>query len=106
MARVLFTPLAHNDLQIIWDYLAEEASEETADGILEFIQEKCQKIAAFPESGHIRYELLANLRSFVVKSYVVFYIPLSDGIDVLRVLHGARDIESVFEDMIPPAQPH
>jgi toxin ParE1/3/4 len=106
MAKVLFTPLAHEDLQIIWDYLAEEASEETADGILDFIQEKCERIAAYPMAGKIRYELLANLRSFVVKSYVVFYIPLSDGIDVLRVLHSARDIERVFEDMIPPVQPN
>src|SRR5437868_2423826 len=101
MARVLFTPLAHKDLQTIWDYLAEEASEETADGILDFIQEKCEKIAAYPAAGKTRNELMANLRSFAVKSYVVFYIPLSDGIEVLRVLHGARDIESVFEDMIP-----
>jgi len=106
MARVLFTPLAHNDLQTIWDYLDEEAGQETADGILDIIEGKCEKLAAFPEAGQIRNELLANLRSFVVKSYVVFYMPLSDGIDVLRVLHGARDIESVFEDMISPKPSH
>jgi toxin ParE1/3/4 len=93
-------------LYTIWDYLVEEAGEATADSILDVIQKKCEKIAAFPEAGQIRNELLANLRSFVVKSYVVFYMPLSDGIDVLRVLHGARDIESVFEDKIPPVQPH
>jgi len=72
MARVLFTPLAHNDLQTIWDYLDEEAGQETADGILDIIEGKCEKLAAFPEAGQIRNELLANLRSFVVKSYVVF----------------------------------
>ena len=106
MARVIFTPLAQEDLQTIWDYLAEEAGEDVADGVLEAIQEKSAKIAAFPEAGQIRNELLVNLRSFVIKSYVVFYMPLSDGIDVVRVLHGARDIESVFEDMIPPEQSH
>jgi toxin ParE1/3/4 len=106
MARVIFTPLAHEDLQTIWDYLAEEAGEETAEGLLDVIQEKCEKIAASPEAGQLRNELLVNLRSFVVKSYVVFYMPLSDGIDVVRVLHGARDIETVFEDMIPSAQSH
>ena len=64
--------LAHEDLQPIWDYLADEAGEETADGILDIIQEKCEKIAAFPHAGQNRNELLPDLRSFAVKSYVVF----------------------------------
>jgi plasmid stabilization system protein ParE len=29
---------------------------------------------------------------------VVFYLPLSRGIEVVRVLHGSRDIESIFEN--------
>jgi toxin ParE1/3/4 len=28
---------------------------------------------------------------------VIFYLPLADGIDVVRVLHSARDIEAIFE---------
>ena len=34
----------------------------------------------------------------VVGRYVVFYLPLSRGIEVVRVLHGSRDIESIFEN--------
>jgi toxin ParE1/3/4 len=30
--------------------------------------------------------------------YVVFYLPMSDGIDIVRVLHSARDIEAIFGD--------
>jgi toxin ParE1/3/4 len=41
-----------------------------------------------------------NIRQFPVKSYedyLIFYIPAEDGIDVLRVLHGKRDIESILK---------
>jgi toxin ParE1/3/4 len=41
-----------------------------------------------------------NLRSFTVKNYVIFYQPITDGIEVLRVLYGARDIHRVFDEMV------
>lgn len=43
-------------------------------------------------------ELNSEIRSLAVGRYVVFYLPLSRGIEVVRVLHGSRDIESVFEE--------
>lgn len=47
-------------------------------------------------TGKSRDELAPGMRSFPIGRYVVFYMPLEDGIDVIRVLHGARDIEAVF----------
>lgn len=32
-----------------------------------------------------------------IGNYVIFYRPIANGIDVIRVLHGSRDIESIFE---------
>ena len=49
-----------------------------------------------PEMGRKRPELGHELRSFVIKNYVIFYDPIPDGIFVVRVLHGARDIENIF----------
>jgi toxin ParE1/3/4 len=46
--------------------------------------------------GRTRDELAAELRSFPVGRYVVFYMPLDDGVDVIRVLHGSRDIDAIF----------
>lgn len=46
--------------------------------------------------GRMREILSAGLRSFPVGRYVIFYRPLQDGIDVVRVLHGTRDLEAVF----------
>jgi len=99
VAIVLVTPLARQDLSDIWDYLAEN-SVERADKLLALIHKKCLALAEFPEMGRARHELLVNLHSFAVRNYVIFYQPISDGIEVLRVLHGARDIPHVFDEMI------
>lgn len=99
MATILVTPLAQEDLGDIWDY-ASESGVERADRLLDLIYEKCQRLAEYPEMGRARHELLVNLRSFAVKHYVIFYQPIADGIEVLRVLHGALDIHRVFDEMV------
>ncbi len=53
-------------------------------------------MATQPMMGRARDELALGVRSFPFGRYVVFYVPLDDGIDVVRVLHGARDIDAVF----------
>ncbi len=50
-----------------------------------------------PYMGRQREELAARLRSFPVGSYVIFYRPIDDGIEVARILHGARDFPPLFE---------
>lgn len=32
------------------------------------------------------------------ENYLIFYRPLDDGVEILRVLHGARDIQRIFEE--------
>ena len=48
--------------------------------------------------GRARDELAADLRSFPFARYVIFYEPIEDGIDVVRVLHSARDIDAAFDE--------
>ena len=95
MARVLTTPQAELDLVELWSYVAEN-SIDGADRLLNTIHETCQRLAEFPEMGRERNELVVYLRSFAVGKYVIFYQSIEDGCEVLRVLHGARDIQSVF----------
>ena len=47
--------------------------------------------------GRSRDELSPDVRSLPFGRYVILYLPLADGIDVVRVLHSARDIEAIFE---------
>ena len=52
----------------------------------------------FPESGTKRDQLRSGLRSFPVGSYMVFYLVIEKGIEIVRVLHGRRDIEKILSD--------
>ncbi|MEC4819600.1 MAG: type II toxin-antitoxin system RelE/ParE family toxin [Scytonema sp. PMC 1069.18] len=96
MSQVIRTPKAKNDLKEIWNYIADY-SEERADSLLKMLGEKMQTLAQFPLMGKERAEILEGLRSFPVNNYIIFYRPIDNGIEVIRVLHGARDIESLFE---------
>jgi toxin ParE1/3/4 len=95
MAIVLKRPLAELDLLEIWDYIADD-SLDRADDFLDRIEEKLQALARNPGMGRRREELLPGLQSFPVGNYVVFYREIKDGIDVIRVLRGSRDIEGIF----------
>jgi len=47
--------------------------------------------------GRSRFDLSPELRGFPVGSHLIFYRPAVDGIEVIRVLHGARDIPKLFD---------
>jgi toxin ParE1/3/4 len=53
-------------------------------------------LAEQPEMGRVRDELLQGLRSFPVARYVIFYLTVPNGIDIVRVLHGSRDVNAIF----------
>ena len=96
MPVILRTSRAHLDLVEIASYIAEE-NPAAADRWLDTIGEKCQLLAQRPELGRKRPDLAVELRSFPVGHYVIFYRPISDGIQVIRVLHGARDISMLLD---------
>lgn len=91
------TPLAEADLMEVWRYFAQ-GGESRADKVLDGILKQCRQLAQFPLMGRTRESLAANLRSFPVKSYVIFYRPVNDTVEIVRILHGARDIESIFRE--------
>ena len=97
MARVTRRPLAAADILDIWDHIAEDSLEQ-ADRWVDKLDEKFKLLATQPLIGLARDELAADLRSFPFGRYVVFYAPIEDGIDVVRVLHSARDVDAVFAD--------
>jgi len=96
MAIVRRRPLAERDLVEIWAYIAAD-SDAFADAMLDRIEEKLLLLADRPKLGRARPELRAELRSFTVGNYVLFYEPDDTGITLVRVLHGARDIGREFD---------
>jgi len=95
MPRLLKKPEAENDLDEIWWHIAQD-SPHNADKFLDRIEERCWALADFPQMGVSRDELKAGLRSQPVGNYLIFYFPLKDGVDIVRVIHGSRDIENLL----------
>jgi plasmid stabilization system protein ParE len=50
----------------------------------------------FPFSGAIRLQLVSDLRMIFYKKYAIYYLPRPN--EIVRVLHGARDIEAIAEN--------
>lgn len=95
MGNSELSPEAQSDLIEIWSYIAQY-NEEAADNLIDKIYQKTQVLADSPYIGVARPELAPELRSFVVEKYVLFYQPISDGVKIVRVLHGARDIDQLL----------
>jgi toxin ParE1/3/4 len=97
MKPLSFTPLARQDLDEIHDYIAADSPTAAARWI-DRLEGECQKLAGMPGMGRRREELGRDLRSFVAGRYLIFYRDHPDRLEIVRVLHGARDIESFFTE--------
>jgi toxin ParE1/3/4 len=82
---------ARADLDAIWNYIAAD-NNRSADAMLERIGSVYKMLVENPLAGRQRPDFGPNLRSFAVDNYIVFYIPQSAGIEVVRVVHGRQDI--------------
>lgn len=97
MARVVkLVAAAEQDLQEILDYVSQY-SPAAANKLIKEIVSKFALLRDNPYAGVEQNRLLVNLRSFVVRNYFIFYQPFDDRVEVLRILHSSRDIESIFE---------
>ena len=94
--RVLWSPEAEEDLVAIWRYVAQEASPDIADKQLILIDQATTTLREWPLAGRARDDVLPGMRSLVARPYVVFYRVAGQGVEVVRVLHGRRDIDSIF----------
>jgi toxin ParE1/3/4 len=99
----IFSPAADRDVEEQFDYLAER-SLETAVRFLRAVDATCDALGRMPELGERQSfgrERLLVLRAWQVRgfeNYVVFYRPIQNGIEVVRVLHAARDIAAIFAE--------
>jgi toxin ParE1/3/4 len=75
----------------IWAHIAVD-NLKAAEDLLERFSTIFEMLLRNPQAGRPRPELGHNLRSFAVENYTIFYIPQSDGIAVVRVMHGRQDI--------------
>lgn len=97
--KLLLSPLAEQNLIEIGIYIAE-GDPVRARSFIGELHDFLTLLSANPLIGRARPDLARGLRSipFVGYSYTVFYRakPRRDGVKVERVLHGARDVGSLF----------
>ena len=90
------TPRAEQDVSDIWEYIATD-SLEAADRVLAALEKAMFTLAAAPGIGHLREELADRRhRFFLVYSYLIIYRFETAPLQVIRVLHAARDVQSIL----------
>ena len=95
MTRAIFAPAAEADLETMVDYIAAD-NPAAADELVTRLEDLAARLAETPGMGRARFDLLPNLRSFRLGRYLLFYRVTSSAIEVVRVLHGARDFPALF----------
>jgi toxin ParE1/3/4 len=80
----------------IWNYIAND-SETNADAFIDRLHESNQALGRQPGLGRRREELAPGIRSFPFGRCVIFYRVVRKAVEIVRVLHGARDIPRIFE---------
>ncbi len=95
MPRILRTRESRADYDEIWDFIALH-DIAAADRLIRKLDATLSVIASAPNMGRSVEALAANLRSFPLGSYLIFYRPIEGGIQLIRVLHGARDATPEF----------
>jgi len=104
MADVLFSSFAESDIEGIFLYYARHDAN-SARKFIEGMAQKFKLPAENPKLGRSHDELLLGLRSFPYKNHTILYLPIENGVEVYRVLHGARNIEDLFEDYFEGLKP-
>ncbi len=93
--KVFWTETSVNHLSSIYNYLSQN-SPQYAQRFVERLIRRSEQIANFPLSGRIVPEFeTKQIREIIEGSYRIIYYLKSDKIDILAVLHGSQNIESI-----------
>jgi toxin ParE1/3/4 len=93
---VRLTEPAIKDLEEIYDYIAND-NIEAAERLKARLQKRWRAAAENPGIGRKRDQWQPNLRSTREGNYLILYLQIEDGIEIVRVVHGAREIEALFD---------
>ena len=85
MPTLIFSPASDRDIDDIWRYVAKD-SEFQADRLITKFREKLEHLAKWNTMGRPRPEF---------GKYCFFFRPIDDGIEVIRIIHSARDLDQI-----------
>ena len=94
MAQLKRTRQAEIDLLDIWEFIASE-NIEAADKTVRALDDRSLELLHNPELGPARNDVAKGMRHLVMDSYLILYRIDDDDIEVVRYLHGARNLLSL-----------
>jgi toxin ParE1/3/4 len=90
--RIRRTDRVDQDLIAIWLDIAKD-NPTAADQVLDAIEGRWQQLAYHPYSGVARADIAPGIRHLVAGQYLTLYRVTGDAIEIIRVLHGRREID-------------
>lgn len=97
---VLLTAGAEQDLEALYEYIAESDSPAAADHVLDRLMKAAESLATFPERGSYPRELLAlgirEYRQTFFKPYRIVYRIVGETVYIVLVADGRRDMQSLL----------
>lgn len=97
------TPAAVRDILEIYVYIGER-NNDAAERWLQATERMFADLADMPGQARLWESSKPELQGVRVcpihgfTNYLIFYRPIADGIEILHVLHGARDLPAILED--------
>lgn len=96
MRKMVFSKSAAQDLQDLWEYIAQE-NPMAADLVVGEVEAALERLRTRPLAGHERTDLTAApVRFWTVRHYLVIYRFDDETLQVVRVLSGYRDIAALL----------
>ncbi|MFN6563085.1 MAG: type II toxin-antitoxin system RelE/ParE family toxin [Nostoc sp. ChiSLP01] len=97
MKRHIISPEASQDLSEIIDYFVTK-NINAGESFVEKFDKKCRYLASFPNMGRSYENIKVNLRGVPLDGYIILYRVIDNGIEIVRVVSGYRNIESLFSE--------
>ena len=96
MPDITVTKQAKQDLIEIWIYVADN-NPTAADKLLDTLNKKIGMLSDHPLLGPARPDIAPDLRYLISGNYLILYRVHGDSVEIVRVLHGARNLSAIFK---------
>jgi toxin ParE1/3/4 len=93
----IISPEASRDLSEIIDYFTNR-NIDAGERFVDEVEKKCKYLANFPNMGRSYENIKVDLRGVPLDGYVILYRVINGGIEIVRVVSGYRNLESLFTE--------
>lgn len=97
MSGYIISPEASQDLDEISDYFLSR-SLEAGERFVNGFEQKCKNLMKFPNMGRSYAEVEPLLRGVPLEGYIILYRVIEDGVEIVRVVSGYRNLKSLFSE--------